>query len=145
MLILLSRESDQCAVRARLGVASHLFSHLIDQHASHCMGKMSESDFGFENSNSKIRNLSPWRGTAGSTICQLNTLGSKIPHLSPYKGAFLLRYFAHTKGKNLINRVVYHTNMGESRLVPFPTAQQVHLLACSPHCLFNAERQVGKL
>ena len=24
--------------------------HLIDQHASHCMGEMSESDFGFENS-----------------------------------------------------------------------------------------------
>ena len=22
--------------------------HLIDQHASHCMGKMSESDFGFD-------------------------------------------------------------------------------------------------
>ena len=43
--------------------------------------------------------------TAGSTICQLNTSGSKIPRLSPYKGAFLLRHFAHTKGKNLINRV----------------------------------------
>ena len=24
------------------------FNHLIDQHASHCMGKMSESDFGFD-------------------------------------------------------------------------------------------------
>ena len=70
------------------------------------MGKMSESDFGFENSDSKIRNLSPWKGTAGSTICQLNTSGSKIPHLSPYKGAFLLRHFARTKGKILINRVV---------------------------------------
>ena len=77
------------------------------------MGKMSESDFGFdrvrkfgfENSNSKIRNLSPQKGTTGSTICQLNTSGSKIPHLRPYKGAFLLRRFAHTKGKNLINRV----------------------------------------
>ena len=79
--------------------------HLIDQHASHCMGEMSESDFGFENSDSKIRNLSPYKGSAGSTICQLNTSGSKIPHLSPYKGAFLLRHFAHTKGKNLINRV----------------------------------------
>ena len=27
--------------------------HLIDQHASLCMGKMSESDFGFENSESE--------------------------------------------------------------------------------------------
>ena len=27
--------------------------HLIDQHASHCMGKMLESDFGFENSESE--------------------------------------------------------------------------------------------
>ena len=24
------------------------YFHLIDQHASHCMGKMSESDFGFD-------------------------------------------------------------------------------------------------
>ena len=40
---------------------------------------------------------------------------------------------------------VYHTKMGESRQVPFPTAQQVNLPACSPHCPFNAERQVGKL
>ena len=35
--------------------------------------------------------------------------------------------------------------MGESRLVPFPTAQQVNLSACFPHCLFYAERQAGKL
>ena len=35
--------------------------------------------------------------------------------------------------------------MGESRQVPFPTAQQVNLPACSPHCPFNAERQSGKL
>ena len=35
--------------------------------------------------------------------------------------------------------------MEESRLVPFPTAQQVHLPACSSHCPFNAERQAGKL
>ena len=79
--------------------------HLIDQHAPYCMGKMSESDFGFENSDSKIQNMSPLKGTAGSTICQLNTSGSKIPQLSPYKGASLLRHFAHTKEKNLINRV----------------------------------------
>ena len=25
-----------------------MYVHLIDQHASHCMGKMSESDFGFD-------------------------------------------------------------------------------------------------
>ena len=39
-----------------------IFFHLIAQHASHCMGKMSESDFGFDqlrNSGSKIRNLRP--------------------------------------------------------------------------------------
>ena len=86
--------------------------HLIDQHASHCMGKMSESDFGFdrvqkfgfENSESE-----PIERAAGSTICQLNTSGSKIPHLSPYKGAFLLRHYAHTKEKNLINRVFNDT------------------------------------
>ena len=35
---------------------------------------------------------------------------------------------------------VYHTKMGESRQVPFPTAQ-VNLPACSPDCPFNAERQ----
>ena len=29
------------------------YTHRIDQHASHCMGKMSESDFGFENSESE--------------------------------------------------------------------------------------------
>ena len=40
---------------------------------------------------------------------------------------------------------VYHTKMGESRQVPFPTAQQVNLPACSPHCPFNAKRQAGKL
>ena len=27
--------------------------------------------------------------------------------------------------------------------MPFPTAQQVNLPACSPHCPFNAERQAG--
>ena len=26
----------------------------------------------------------------------------------------------------------------------FPKAQQVNLLACAPHCPFNAERQAGK-
>ena len=40
---------------------------------------------------------------------------------------------------------VYHNKTGESRKVPFPTAQQVNLPACSPHCPFNAERQAGKL
>ena len=35
--------------------------------------------------------------------------------------------------------------MGESRQVPFPTAQQVNLPAWSSHCPFNAERQAGKL
>ena len=40
---------------------------------------------------------------------------------------------------------VYHTKMGEFRYVPFPTAQQVSLSACSPHCPLNAERQAGKL
>ena len=40
---------------------------------------------------------------------------------------------------------VYHTRVGESRQVPFPTAQQANLPACSPHCPFNAERQAGKL
>ena len=82
--------------------------HLIDQHASHCMDKLSESDFGFdqvrkfgfENSESE-----PIKRNCKLTICQQNTSGSKILHLSPYKGAFLLRHFAHTKGKNLINRV----------------------------------------
>ena len=41
--------------------------------------------------------------------------------------------------------LVYHTKMGESRKVPFATAQQVSLPACSAHCPFNAERQTGKL
>ena len=40
---------------------------------------------------------------------------------------------------------VYHSKMWESRQVPFPTVQHVNLPACSPHCPFNAERQVGKL
>ena len=40
---------------------------------------------------------------------------------------------------------VYMTKMGKSRKVSFPTAQQVNLPACSPHCPFNAERQAGKL
>ena len=39
---------------------------------------------------------------------------------------------------------VYHTKVGESRLVLFPKAQQVNLPACSSHCPFNAERQTGK-
>ena len=34
---------------------------------------------------------------------------------------------------------------GEIPLRPFQTAQQVNLPACSPHCPFDAERQVGKL
>ena len=40
---------------------------------------------------------------------------------------------------------VYHAKMGESRQVPFPTAQHVNLPTCSSHCPFNAERQAGKL
>ena len=28
--------------------------------------------------------------------------------------------------------------------MPFPTAQQVNLPACSPHCPFNAKRQAGE-
>ena len=40
-------------------IDSDFIAHLIDQHASHCMGKMSESDVGFENSDLKIRNPSP--------------------------------------------------------------------------------------
>ena len=64
MLILLSRESNQCAVRARLGVASHL---------------------------------------------------STTPR------------------------------WGKSREVPFPTAQQVSLPACSSHYPINAKRQAEKL
>ena len=55
-----------------------LRNHLIDQHASHCMGKMSESDFGFENSESEPIERSE-------------------------------RHFAHTKGKNLINRVTKYS------------------------------------
>ena len=39
---------------------------------------------------------------------------------------------------------VYPNRMGESRQVPFPTAPQVNLLACSPHCPFNAELQTGE-
>ena len=31
-----------------MGDADTALMHHIDQHASHCMGKMSESDFGFE-------------------------------------------------------------------------------------------------
>ena len=37
------------------------------------------------------------------------------------------------------------TKMEESRQVSFPTALQVNLPACFPHCPFNAERQAGKL
>ena len=40
---------------------------------------------------------------------------------------------------------VYNTKMGESRLVPFPTVQQVNLPTCSPHYSFNAERQAKKV
>ena len=40
---------------------------------------------------------------------------------------------------------VYHTKMGESRWVFFPTAQRVNLPGCSPHWPINAERQAGKL
>ena len=39
---------------------------------------------------------------------------------------------------------VYHTKMGKFHYVPFPTAQQVNLPACLPHCPFKAERQAGK-
>ena len=35
--------------------------------------------------------------------------------------------------------------MEESRQIPFPTTQQVNLLACSAHCTFDVERQAGKL
>ena len=34
---------------------------------------------------------------------------------------------------------------GDIPQVSFPTAQQVNLPVCSPHCPFNAERQAGKL
>ena len=37
-----------------------------------------------------------------------------------------------------------HPKMGESRHMPFPTAQ-VNLPACCPHCPSNAERQEEKL
>ena len=40
---------------------------------------------------------------------------------------------------------VYLTNIWEFRQVPFPTARQVNVPACSPPCPFNGERQVGKL
>ena len=39
---------------------------------------------------------------------------------------------------------IYHFKMEEYRYVPFPTAQQINLPACS-HRPFNAERQAGKL
>ena len=39
---------------------------------------------------------------------------------------------------------VYPIKMGKLRQVPFPAAQ-VNLPTCSPHCLFHAERQAGKL
>ena len=39
---------------------------------------------------------------------------------------------------------VYHTKIGESHLVRFPTAQ-VNLPSCSPHCPFTAERPARKL
>ena len=55
---------------------------------------------GFENSESE-----PIERNCRFGHLSVNTSGLKIPHLSPYKGAFLLRHFAHTKGKNLINRV----------------------------------------
>ena len=38
---------------------------------------------------------------------------------------------------------VYHTKLRDSRYVLFPTAQQVNLPACSPHCPYNAERRTG--
>ena len=37
------------------------------------------------------------------------------------------------------------TTLGKSREVPCPTAHQVNLPACFLHCLFNTERQAGKL
>ena len=40
---------------------------------------------------------------------------------------------------------VYHIKLGEFHELLFPTAQQLNLSACSPHCPFNAERQAGKL
>ena len=39
----------------------------------------------------------------------------------------------------------FPTKMGESSKMPFPTAQQVNLPACSPHCPFKAELLTGKL
>ena len=36
-------------------------------------------------------------------------------------------------------------NMRKSRQVPFQTAQEVNLRACSPHCPFNAQDQAEKL
>ena len=43
---------ETCGWRA-VGDADTALMHHIDQHASHCMGKMSESDFGFEYSESE--------------------------------------------------------------------------------------------
>ena len=40
---------------------------------------------------------------------------------------------------------VFHSKIEEFRQVPFPTAQQVNLLTCSPHCPSDGKRQVGKL
>ena len=39
---------------------------------------------------------------------------------------------------------VYHAEERDSRKVPFPTAQQANLQACSPHSPHSAERQIGK-
>ena len=52
---------------------------------------------------------------------------------------------ARTSSHRSCRPPVYHIKMGDSRQAPFPTAQQVNLPACSPHCLFNAKRQAGKL
>ena len=40
---------------------------------------------------------------------------------------------------------VYRSKMEESRQLPLPTALQANFPPCSPHCLFNAERQTEKI
>ena len=55
------------------------------------------------------------------------------------------RSMSYTSSLESCQLSVFHSKMGESWLVPFPTAQQVNLPASSPHCPFNAERQAGKL
>ena len=97
----------------------------------------------------------------GQTIRSNRTLNSKYSVLTVlYNGAMKSAHYGGL-GPTLLSRQsdqcaiqarsgscqpsVYYTKMGESRYVPFPTAQQVNLPTSSPHCPFNAERQAGKL